>query len=405
MLDFIREIAQTLSNNRTRTILTGISVAWGIFMLIILVSMGRGVANKFESRADGSNTASIYPGRTSKPYGGYDTGRTIELTLEDVDKLLNDKDVLSHTASARTDDYTAVISSATDYIRGFQGVFPASFNKDYQLVAGRFINDQDINEKRKVIVLCEQNARRLFGDTEKAVGQRVSSLGLSWQVIGVYSNRWFRDSYVPISTLLAVKAGKPNVGKIELILDGATTAEESKAAVEAIRKNLGATHQFASDDESAVWVWDKLTNYLESRKAMGMLQTSIWLIGLLSLVSGIVGVSNIMFVSVRERTHEIGVRRAIGAKPRNILMQVIMESVAITTIFGYIGIVAGAAVMQLVNHIIANTGASEAIENPTVDMAIAFEVTLVLIVAGTLAGTFPALKALKVKPVEALRDE
>lgn len=406
MLDFIHEISQTLRNNRTRTMLTGISVAWGIFMLILLVSIGRGVVNGFNGRATLSNTASIYPGRTSQAHNGYPVGRVIELVPEDVELLLKDENVPVDEVTAEFYDWGSKISSNIDYITGMCGVYPG-FLKDYKLniISGRSINDYDVKLNRKVIILSEKNAARLFGSKEKALGQTVSAMDLSWKVVGIYSHDWRRDSYVPASTLMTVKAGKPHLDKLAVTLKDAKNEEDAKNATEAIRTSLAVAHNFSTNDKSAIYIWDKLTSYLEGRKAMSILQTALWLIGLLSLVSGIVGVSNIMFVSVRERTHEIGIRRAIGAKPRNILWQVVMESVSITTLFGYIGIVLGMAVMQLVSHLIEGTAAGEAIENPTVDLSMAFEVTLVLIAAGALAGMFPALKALKVKPVEALRDE
>ena len=169
-----------------------------------------------------------------------------------------------------------------------------------------------------------------------------------------------------------------------------------------IRRTLASSHDFAPDDESAVWLWNQFSQGMRGLAAMSILNISIWLLGLLTLLSGVVGISNIMFVSVKERTHEIGIRRAIGAKPRSILSQVIAESVAITTLFGYIGIVLGTLATGVLNAIFGDT---DFISNPTVSLSVAFQVTLVLIAAGALAGLFPALKALKVKPVEALRDE
>ncbi|MDE6197179.1 MAG: ABC transporter permease, partial [Muribaculaceae bacterium] len=161
-------------------------------------------------------------------------------------------------------------------------------------------------------------------------------------------------------------------------------------------------HEFAADDRCTIWSWNEFTNYLEQQSAFVYLNLAVWVIGIFTLLSGIVGVSNIMFVSVRERTHEIGIRRAIGAKPRSILMQILAESVTITTLSGYIGVVLGMAVLQVLDMAL---GDSNDFRNPTVDISIAAQVTTALIVAGALAGLFPAMKAIKVKPVEALRDE
>lgn len=186
------------------------------------------------------------------------------------------------------------------------------------------------------------------------------------------------------------------------MLKNLETIEDGDNAEKELRGTLAKAHDFDPDDESALWVWNQFSQGLKGLSAMNILNMSIWILGLLTLLSGVVGISNIMFVSVKERTHEIGIRRAIGAKPRTILIQIIAESVAITTLFGYIGIVLGTVASQLLDMGIGDT---DFIKNPTVSLATAIEVTVVLIVAGALAGLFPALKSLKVKPVEALRDE
>ena len=178
--------------------------------------------------------------------------------------------------------------------------------------------------------------------------------------------------------------------------------EQGEAAEQSVRDVLSKQHDFANDDNSAVWIWNRFTQHMQMSTGLGILNYAIWIIGIFTMLSGIIGVSNIMFVSVKERTHEIGIRRAIGARPRSILGQIIMESVFITGFFGYIGVVLGIGVTELLNHLFAD---SKFLKDPTVTVAIALQVTVVLIIAGSLAGLFPALKALKVKPVEALRTE
>ena len=190
--------------------------------------------------------------------------------------------------------------------------------------------------------------------------------------------------------------------RITVGVDNLKNVEEGTATEQSFYYTLGNEHQFDSSDESALHIWNRFNQYLKQSSAMGALGIAIWIIGMLTMLSGIVGVSNIMFVSVRERTHEIGVRRAIGARPLSILKQVILESVAITTLFGYIGIVAGVIIAQGISVI---TRDMPFIKDPSVNITIAIQVTVVLIIAGALAGLFPALKSLKIKPVEALRDE
>ncbi len=204
-----------------------------------------------------------------------------------------------------------------------------------------------------------------------------------------------------------MSGGSDYVNNITVKLKDVRTLEESENAEKGFRSTLGRQHTFADDDSGALWIWNRFSDYLTTSSAMGVLGMAVWIIGLLTMLSGIVGVSNIMFVSVRERTHEIGVRRAIGAKPRSILRQIILESVAITTLFGYVGIVFGVLAAQGIAALTAGDGEGghQILKDPTVDLAIAFQVTLVLIIAGALAGLFPAMKSLKIKPVEALRDE
>ncbi len=195
---------------------------------------------------------------------------------------------------------------------------------------------------------------------------------------------------------------KEDLRQLSVDLKDVHTEEDGNSAEEGVRKTLAENHNFDEKDENAVYISNYFTNTLRSKNGLAILDTCVWVLGILTLLTGIVGISNIMFVTVRERTHEIGIRRAIGARPRQILSQVIVESVAITVLFGYIGIVLGTAVSQIIAKLIGDDGP---LLNPTVSLSIAMEVTLVLVVAGALAGLFPAMKALKIKPVEALRDE
>jgi putative ABC transport system permease protein len=273
-----------------------------------------------------------------------------------------------------------------------------SLNKLY----GRYISDKDNEEQRKVIVLSEKNANMLFGSVEAAIGQRVSAMGLSWLVVGVYSRDWGNESYIPFTTALALNGGDGYINQINIIGKDLATEEDGERLEQDVRNTLAASHSFDPEDTKAVGIWNRFSNSLQAQTGMNILVIATWIIGLMTMLSGIIGVSNIMFVSVKERTHEIGIRRAIGAKPRSIMTQVIAESVSITTLFGYIGIVLGVIVTEI---IASGIGDVDALRDPRIDLSIAFEVTFVLIIAGGLAGLFPAIKATKVKPVEALRDE
>lgn len=406
MLDLLHEISQTLSNNKLRTALTGISVAWGILMLIILLGMSQGVMNGFNNSfmAQGANYVNIFPGRTSKAYKGYKEGRQIELRNPDLQTIESLNGNYAHNVSSTVRGQAQVISSPIDYISsGYEGVYPDELDKrGIPLVAGRFINNLDMEQRRKVMVLTRQNASILFRNAEQAVGKQVKMKDLSFTVIGIIDPRFGQQTYIPYTTASALNGNNPKVDVIAVELENVYTQEDGEAAQNSIVGTLAGLHDFDPDDSGAVHVWNRFTQHLTMATGLSILQLAVWVIGLLTMLSGIIGVSNIMFVSVKERTHEIGIRRAIGAKPLSILIQIITESVAITAIFGYIGVFLGILVTESLNKAFQD---AEFISNPTVDISIAVKVTVVLIIAGCLAGLFPALKALKVKPVEALRDE
>ncbi len=396
----------TLRNNKLRTALTGFAVSWGIFLLIVLLSVSRGLVNGMESMFGqrDTETVSIRGGYAEKAYKGLKESRRVRLKDADMSVLASQNADISKEISAQVSSDSAKITSSKDYLTGgYKGVFPAEQrNSGVDMVSGRFINQNDINQQRRVAVIHEESARTLF-DQKEPVGQLVRINDLSFKVVGTYKQEWRRDVFIPYTTARAMSGESDKVDNITVKLKNVTSIEESDAAEERFRSTLGRQHTFSEDDKGALWIWNRFSDYMRTSTAMGAIGMAVWIIGLLTMLSGIVGVSNIMFVSVRERTHEIGVRRAIGAKPRSILRQIILESVAITTLFGYIGIVLGMLTAQGIAMLLEN--GNSPIKDPTVDIAIAIQVTLVLIVAGAFAGLFPAMKSLKIKPVEALRDE
>lgn len=407
MTDLIREIAQTMRHNKLRLALTGFAVAWGIFMLIVLLSLANGLVNGFQEHMikRDTNSLTIWGGQTSRAWHGLKEGRFITLKDHDIERIETDRDAPVKSVAASVSNDTVSFSSITDVISGgYMGVFPSNREFDgAEIIAGRFINDRDMARRRRVLVISRQNAEKLFESADKAVGQTVTGMGLAWTIVGVYEHRWRSGSYAPYTTAMALDGNTGEVGSLQVELHSISSIPEGEAAENAVRGALARSHEFDPEDENAVWINNRFTDAANTAQAMNILVYAMWIIGILTLLSGIVGVSNIMFVSVRERTHEIGIRRAIGARPSNILVQVVLESVAVTTLFGYIGIVLGTIVMGIISHIIGNS--LEMISNPSVDLKTAFEVTGVLIVAGALAGLFPAIKATKVRPVEALRDE
>ena len=409
MFDLFNEILQTLRHNKLRTALTGFAVAWGIFMLIVLLGMGNGVTNSFKEHAlaPGSQKMRIWGGRTSKPYHGYKEGRSIQLKNADLALFeKNNHDFVEETSPIIYGDQ-AVLSSGK-YSRAnanYNGVSPAQIKAESSIekIHGRIFNERDMEACAKVMILPLDYAKQLFPpDGTNAIGQRVRFGELSFLIVGVFESGWNRDIYVPYTTAQMLAGNEDNPDSFNVMLKGLSSAEEGDDAEKELRKTLASNHDFNPEDDSAVWIWNQFSQGMKGLAAMNILNLSIWILGLLTLLSGVVGISNIMFVSVKERTHEIGIRRAIGAKPHSILIQIIAESVAITTLFGYIGIVLGTLVTQILDAIFGDT---DFLQNPTVDLSTAIQVTVVLIIAGALAGLFPALKSLKVKPVEALRDE
>lgn len=408
MFDLANEIMATLRNNKLRTALTGFAVSWGIFLLIVLLSVSRGLVNGMESMfaQRDTETVSIRGGYAQKAFKGLKENRRIRLKDSDMGVLESQNANVIADVAAQVSNDSAKVTSSKDYLTGgYRGVYPTEQrNSGLNIVKGRFINQNDINQRRRVAVINEESAKTLFGEKDP-VGQLVEICELSFTIVGTYKQEWRRDVYIPYSTARSMSGGSDRVNNITVKLKNVKTLEESDAAESGFRSTLGRLHSFAEDDSGSLWIWNRFSDYMRSSTAMGAIGMAVWVIGLLTMLSGIVGVSNIMFVSVRERTHEIGVRRAIGAKPRSILKQIILESVAITTLFGYVGIVLGVLVSQGIAMLTASGGDGSPIKDPTVDIAIAIQVTLVLIVAGALAGLFPAMKSLKIKPVEALRDE
>lgn len=387
--------------------MTGFAVAWGIFMLIVLLGMGNGVTNSFREEVmnPSSQKINIWGGRTSKPYHGYREGRDIPLKSGDISQIETEHDSFVSEANSTIYGSNPTITAGTHSISSsYVGVYPSEFissGGNKTMAKGRFINDRDMSTQAKVVVLSERDEQRLFPD-EDGLGKYVNISGLSFKVIGVYTARWSRNIYIPFTTAKMLAGNNDRLGSVSVLLKNVSTEEDGNNAEKELRKTLAARHDFNPDDESAVWIWNQFSQGMKGMAGMNILTTSIWILGLLTLLSGVVGISNIMFVSVKERTHEIGIRRAIGARPHSILIQVIAESVAITTLFGYIGIVLGTAVTQILDMAFGDT---DFINNPTVSLSVAIQVTIVLIIAGAFAGLFPALKAIKVKPVEALRDE
>ena len=418
MIDLWQEIYGTIKRNKLRTFLTGFAVAWGIFMLIVLLGAGNGIIHAFEQNASerALNSIRLGGGWTTKSYEGLKEGRRIQMENKDLaatEKYFPDN-IITAGATLRQGDVN--ISFGQEYINiSLMGVHPNYVQSEaIKTATGRFINRNDIKERRKVIILHKKSAEILFGKSHtEPVGRFVNAGGVAYQVAGLYEDQGDQSSvaFIPFSTLQTIYNKGDKLNNIIFTTKNLTSEEANEAFEKEYRKVIAANHRFDPEDEGAIWIWNRFTDYLRTMNAMGILRTAIWVIGIFTLLSGIVGVSNIMLITVRERTHEFGIRKALGAKPASILWLIIIESITITTLFGYIGMVAGIGVTEWMDNTFGNQTMDASMfqakmfSDPTVDLHIAIQATLTLVIAGTLAGFFPARKATKIKPIEALRAD
>lgn len=420
MRDIFIEILTTIRHNRLRTALTGFSVAWGIFILIVLLGAGNGLINASMSNNMRflSNSMVVYGGQTAKGYDGLNEGRTIELNDKDLDITSRGFGQNIETVGAELDQGGQTLVYGGNYTTGINisGVYPndVEINKRTML-CGHFINEFDIKDRRKSIVISSDMAKELFPQSPLAMnGKTIKAADLAFRVVGIYEsekNSMGNDAFIPFTTFRAIYSKGDKAGNIVFSFHNLNSQQDNEAFEKAYRARINKSHRAAPDDESAIWIWNRFTQNLNMGTAMNILRIALWVIGILTLISGIVGVSNIMLITVRERTHEFGIRKAIGAKPWSILRLIIVESVAITTFFGYIGMLLGIAANQYMDATIGHTSvdnglfSAQIFVNPTVGIDICVQATVLMIVAGTIAGLIPARKAAKIRPIEALRTE
>ena len=416
MRDIITEIWSTARRNKLRTALTGFAVAWGIFMLIVLLGAGNGLINALMKNNDRFivNSMAIFGGTTSKPHKGMKEGRAVPLKNKDI--AITETQFTEHIdeVGARVSQQT-VISLGENYISTrLCGVYPNHQQIDKtDMLYGRYINQIDLSEKRKVLVLGDQQAKELTHDVASLVGKYLKVGAFAFRVVGIYKEpqNGNADAVTAYTTLETVYGKSNQPERIEFSFHGLSTMQANEDFEKDYRGKLNRAHQAADDDESALWIWNRYTQSLQMETGMGIIRTALWIVGLFTLLSGIVGVSNIMLITVKERTREFGIRKAIGAKPWSILKLIIVESVIITTFFGYIGMILGVAANEYMDatlgHNVIDTGIFQTtmFVNPTVGIDVCIEATIVMVVAGTLAGLIPALKASRIRPIEALRAE
>lgn len=419
MRELIKEIWSTSKRNKLRTSLTGFAVAWGIFMLIFLLGAGNGLINAQlqQSTRFLANSMRVFPGETSKAYKGLKEGRSI--TLNDKDILISNKTYGQYVddVGGRLEQYNVNINYSDNYVasQSLVGVAPTHPKIDKtELIAGRFINEIDMKEQRKNVVLSRSQAKELSKDYRSLVGKNVKISNLNFQVVGIYKDDESRnntEAFIAYSTIKTIYAKGDDAGSLEFTIKNLKTKEDNEQFEKNYRASINNNHQAAPDDERTIWLWNRYMDNIQMNQGIAIMQTALWIVGLFTLLSGIVGVSNIMLITVKERTREFGVRKAIGAKPWSILKLIITESIIITSFFGYIGMVCGVAANEImdatIGHTTIDTGLFKAamFVNPTVGIGTCIGATITIVIAGTIAGLIPAIKAARIRPIEALRAE
>lgn len=419
MRELIKEIWSTSKRNKLRTSLTGFAVAWGIFMLIFLLGAGNGLINAQlqQSTRFLANSMRVFPGETSKAYKGLKEGRSI--TLNDKDILISNKTYGQYVddVGGRLEQYNVNINYGDNYVasQSLVGVAPTHPKIDKtELIAGRFINEIDMKDQRKNVVLSRSQAKELSKDYRSLVGKNVKISNLNFQVVGIYKDDESRnntEAFIAYSTIKTIYAKGDDVGSLEFTIKNLKTKEDNEQFEKNYRASINNNHQAAPDDERTIWLWNRYMDNIQMNQGIAIMQTALWIVGLFTLLSGIVGVSNIMLITVKERTREFGVRKAIGAKPWSILKLIITESIIITSFFGYIGMVCGVAANEImdatIGHTTIDTGLFKAamFVNPTVGIGTCIGATITIVIAGTIAGLIPAIKAARIRPIEALRAE
>jgi len=404
-IDKWQEIFGTIKKNMLRTVLTAFSVAWGIFILIILLAAGQGLKNGVQAQFgnDAANSIWIEGGLTSMPFDGYKPGKQVQLKNSDYYYVKNLQDV---------DNASAVFwgggNKILSYKKEHAGYLVRPCAPDHnklekaELVSGRFINEIDFSEFRKVCVIGLPVRDALF-KKEDPLNKFIDAGGTQYKVVGVFDDPGRGDNdriYVPLFTAQRIGNGKDYVGTI-WASTGTVSVDRSEQMSAEIRQHLAKKYHFDPKDLNALGVYN---NNVEYKKIMGVMSIIKWfvlVIGVLTLIAGVVGVSNIMMIVVKERSKEIGVRKALGATPFSIVSLIVQESIFITFIAGYIGLMSGIGVIEAIKFFGLE---GDFFKNPEVDLGIALFSVVLIIVAGALAGLFPALKAARVEPIHALRE-
>lgn len=417
--DYWSEIFQTLAKNKIRTFLTAFGVFWGIFMLVIMLGSGSGLENGVTSGMGNfaTNSFFVWTQRTSIPYKGFPRGRFFNFRNDDIEALKSNIPEIKYLAPkiqgwSAGDGTNNTIRKEKTGAFSIKGEYPEWQKVDPMEITGRFLNQTDILEKRKVAVIGTRVKEVLFDPDEDPIGDKIQIQGIYFTVVGVFKPLNTQINFggekeqsiiIPISTLQKTYNYGDIVGWFSVTVDDDKSAAEIE---EKTIKFLASRHNIHPDDKEAFGHFNMAEEFSQMKGLFTGIQGLIWIVGVGTLLAGVIGISNIMLVIVKERTKEIGIKRALGATPFQVVKQIITESVFLTTLSGYIGLVAGVALVEAINKAMINFNVeNDMFKNPEVDFNTAITALIILIIAGAAAGIIPANRAVRVKPVDALRFE
>ena len=420
-MEILNEIWSSLRRNKLRTVLTGFAVSWGLFMIIALLGAGNGLLNAMMNNSGDvlTNVIVVWPGYRSIPYDGMKEYSSMKLDIGDIDYTATRFSDVVEDVTARI-VYSDTVSFGKESVSvTMSGIAPLTFKiQGQKLLAGRFLNELDLKEKRRTMVVYSNTAESLLGDDPeytKLLGKYVNVSGHMYQVVGIIEKEESMggesDVFIPITTMSAVRSGWTWFSNLSFSFHGLETDEDNDRFEDEYKRAMNARHRAAPEDNRTFYVHNTMSGNMQMKKAVKIMQLALWILGIFTLLSGIVGVSNIMLITVKERIQEFGVRKALGATPWAIMKLIVVESVLVTAVFGLLGMLMGLGANYLmditIGHSPIDVGFTQIymFKNPGVDMSIAFEAVILIAVAGTIAGLIPAVKASRVRPVEALRKD
>lgn len=404
-IDKWREILNSIQRHPLRTMLTALGVFWGIFMLVILLGAGQGLQNgvEYQFRDDAVNSMWIRRGVTSMPHNGLPKGRRIQFTNEDYEMLSTQFSGVEHVTGRyylSGDQVTVYKNKRLSF--NTRAVHPGHRYLENTIIeAGRYINEADLASNRKVAVIGRIVRQDLFGE-EDPIGKSITIGGIVYRVVGTYSDTGsdneMRIIYIPITTAQKVYAGTDEVHQLMLTTDG-LDLEQTKALEQEVRAAFAGKHEFDIADRRAVSIFSAAEEFQQFQSLFGAIRAFVWFVGIGSIIAGVIGISNIMLIVVKDRTKEIGVRKALGATPTAIISMILQEAILITAVAGYMGLLAGVGVISLMESLEVDY-----FRNPEVNLSVAVTATIVLVIAGALAGYMPARQAARINPIEAMKS-